>query len=174
MKINDGNWSQPGTCNVAWAFIWHGYMAGDKWASPGHQGWPTVQVRAGTLWLPADQGRSHPQPTCQERESSHGTLELLFWGRERRILRDSDDTASWEKLVSPGRKLKPQSTCFIFCLYNMHVFNVCFYFSLQAFFPLHKLGLFQVSTACPLMDVWCQRLNVLGSLEHFYFLWLTP
>lgn len=33
-------------------------------------------------------------------------------------------------------------TCFIFCLDSMHVFNVCFYFSLQAFFSLHNQRLF--------------------------------
>jgi len=37
--------------------------------------------------------------------------------------------------LTSEEKLKPQRMCFIFCLYSMHVFNVCFYFSLQAFFP---------------------------------------
>lgn len=175
MKINDCNLSQPGSWNVAWAFMWPGCTAGDHWASLLLLGMANSAGKCRYIFGYLQTGDVHAQPASQEGESSHGGLELLFWVREKWILRHSEGTASWGKLISPGRNIKPQSTCFIFCLYDMHIFNVCFYFSLRAFSPRRTTSEYSRSPL-PALSLMCgvRYWMCWGALQHFYFSWLNP
>lgn len=65
-------------------------------------------------------------------------------------------------------------TCFIFCLNSMYIFNVWFYFSLQAF--LSCITRDYSKPPLPALSLMCdvRYLKSWGAFEHFYFSWLTP
>lgn len=129
---------------------------------------------------PADPSPSKPsnQPVREE-ETHWGACKPPFGVRVKQASMNLGCTAGWGELLSPGRKITPLWTTFIFCLYSMRVLNVCFYLDVQALLPAHQ-ELIPSRPALPLMcDVRCWMCRAAWTLLSLVvdprksFLWLT-
>ena len=140
--------------------VWHRSTSADGASLlPSGHGRQCRWVQA-HLCSPAHRSCVHSSsPTVKEAKAHIGAWQLLLGVKGGRAKQGSGMYSQQERAYLTREETITPWTCFIFCLYSMNVLNVCFILVCRPF-SLHTQRLFQVSSACPPSDVWCQIPNV--------------